>query len=84
MHHDCYELAFDTSSAANGPAVPDLVLVQREPGLGPGGHPLYRDRTGIFCAEISDRGEVRMFVTGAHQRPLRPSSVRRGAADARP
>lgn len=51
----------------------DGVVVHRTSSRGPGGHPVYTDETGIIRAEISDRGEVRMLATSAHQRPRRPS-----------
>ncbi|WP_380566368.1 DUF6296 family protein [Streptacidiphilus jeojiensis] len=55
---------------------PDGVVVHRTSSRGPGGHPVYADDTGIIRAEISDRGEVRMLATSAHQRPRRPSGCR--------
>ncbi len=73
---DGYELVF----AAPGTGAPrDVVLVLRSSRTGPGGHPVYRDRTGIVCAEISDRGEARMLASGGHQRLRHPVKVRRTA-----
>ncbi|MFB7512117.1 DUF6296 family protein [Streptomyces sp. NPDC056144] len=56
-----YELVFSDGSA------PDVVIVERTASTGPGGHPVYADRTGIIRAEISDRDEVRILATGGHQ-----------------
>ncbi|MFF7635092.1 DUF6296 family protein [Kitasatospora sp. NPDC008050] len=77
MPHERYELTFRHTPAVGHPDTPDVVVVQRQDATGPGGHPLYRDHSGIVCVEISDRGEARMFSTGVHQLPLRPTSVRR-------
>ncbi|MER5638085.1 DUF6296 family protein [Kitasatospora sp. NPDC002227] len=76
MIHQSYELTFRRTAATGEPGAPDVVVVERQEGTGPGGYPLYRDSSGILCAEISDRGEVRMLATGAHQRLLRPVAVR--------
>ncbi|GAA1243345.1 hypothetical protein GCM10009665_37760 [Kitasatospora nipponensis] len=77
MSHERYELTFRHTPAFGRPGNPDVVVVQRQEATGPGGHPLYRDRSGILCVEISDRDEVRMLSTGVHQSPLRPTAVRR-------
>ncbi|WP_035803441.1 DUF6296 family protein [Kitasatospora mediocidica] len=69
-----YELIFTRSAAeSGGPAEDppegreDVVVVDLTGTLGPGGHPVYVDSSGIVRAEISDRGEVRMLATGGHQ-----------------
>jgi hypothetical protein len=54
----------------------DTVVVVRTPELGPGGHCVYVDASGIVRAEISDRGEVRMLATNAEQRLSRPVRCR--------
>ncbi|WP_371478586.1 DUF6296 family protein [Kitasatospora sp. NBC_00315] len=71
---DGYELVFAVPGAG---ADQDVVLVSRSTVTGPGGHPVYRDATGIVCAEISDRGEARMLASGGHQRLRHPVAVRR-------
>ncbi|MFF0431431.1 DUF6296 family protein [Streptomyces sp. NPDC004327] len=58
-----YELVF---SDGTGEAR-DVVVVERTPARGPGGHPVYTDGTGIIRAEISDRAEVRILASGGHQ-----------------
>ncbi|OKI42046.1 hypothetical protein CG724_11470 [Streptomyces sp. CB02120-2] len=45
----------------------DLVVVSRIGRMGPGGHPVYEDATGIVQAEISDQAEVRILATGGGQ-----------------
>ncbi|WP_063771864.1 DUF6296 family protein [Kitasatospora mediocidica] len=79
MSDDHYELTFFHEPGPGPDDVPgcDIVLVHRRDTVGPGGHPLYHDDSGTVCAEISDRGEVRMFATGAHQHLRRPDLVRR-------
>ncbi|MEU8777912.1 DUF6296 family protein [Streptomyces sp. NPDC048606] len=67
-----YELTFPDGSGAAG----DTVVVERTEGVGPGGHPVYADRSGIVRAEISDRGEVRMLASGAHQKLTPPTAAR--------
>ncbi|MDH6137760.1 hypothetical protein P3T37_007193 [Kitasatospora sp. MAA4] len=59
-----YELIFTRTGAESGE---DVVLVSLTGTLGPGGHPVYVDTSGIVRAEISDQGEVRMLATGGHQ-----------------
>ncbi|MEU7701978.1 DUF6296 family protein [Streptomyces sp. NPDC015492] len=68
-----YELVFsdDTASAE------DVVLVERTPVKGPGGHPVYADPSGIIRAEISDRDEVRVLASGGHQVPAQNVLARR-------
>ncbi|WP_190157762.1 DUF6296 family protein [Streptomyces litmocidini] len=67
-----YELVFsdDTGTAE------DVVVVERTPLTGSGGHPVYADPTGIIRAEISDRNEVRILATGAHQQISRQVRAR--------
>ncbi|UQX04373.1 DUF6296 family protein [Streptomyces sp. RerS4] len=67
-----YELTFPDESGTPG----DTVVVERTDALGPGGHSVYADVTGIVRAEISDRGEVRMLASGAHQALTPPTTVR--------
>lgn len=50
----------------------DTVVVEPTGQVGPGGHPVYADASGIVRAEISDRGEVRMLASGGHQAPRTP------------
>ena len=54
----------------------DVVVVTRTAALGPGGHCVYADASGIVRAEISERGEVRMLATSAEQRFSRPVRCR--------
>jgi hypothetical protein len=72
--HDATRFELTFALPLSGSA--DGVVVHRTSGRGPGGHPVYADETGIIRAEISDRGEVRMLATSAHQRPRRPSACR--------
>ncbi|MCP3819669.1 DUF6296 family protein [Streptomyces sp. A3M-1-3] len=67
-----YELVFSGTDLPDA-AGEDLVVVHRSDRTGPGGHPVYVDDTGIVQAEISDRAEVRMIASGAHQE--HPSAV---------
>ncbi|MFF2404921.1 DUF6296 family protein [Streptomyces goshikiensis] len=60
--HGRYELAFP-----GGEGGADLVVVSRIGRMGPGGHPVYEDATGIVQAEISDQAEVRILATGGGQ-----------------
>ncbi|MFF6996463.1 DUF6296 family protein [Streptomyces sp. NPDC008313] len=77
---DHYRLTFTRRRAAAGTvttadaAPADEVVVDRTDALGPGGNPVYSDRTGILRAEISPAGEVRMLATGVYQSPLYPSA----------
>ncbi|MFJ9212922.1 hypothetical protein CU044_3214 [Streptomyces sp. L-9-10] len=68
---DTYTLVFAYPDAPVGdpddPDDEDVVLVHRTDRLGPGGHALYADETGIVLAEISDQDEVRMVASGGHQ-----------------
>ncbi|MEU0282755.1 DUF6296 family protein [Streptomyces sp. NPDC088147] len=68
---DTYTLVFAYPDApVSDPADPDdedVVVVHRTDRLGPGGHALYADETGIVLAEISDQDEVRMVASGGHQ-----------------
>ncbi len=57
-----YELVFQAPAVAD-----DVVVVHRTDRTGAGGCPVYQDATGIVRAEISERGEVRMLASGAHQ-----------------
>ncbi|MDH6117704.1 DUF6296 family protein [Kitasatospora sp. GAS204B] len=73
-----YELVFahaETDAATSEPY--DVVLVRPTGARGPAGHPVYGDATGIVRAEISDQGEVRMLLSGGHQAPRTPLTVRR-------
>ncbi|MER6996771.1 DUF6296 family protein [Streptomyces sp. NPDC000410] len=72
---DAYELVF-TDAGDAGTGAQDVVPVHRTDRKGPGGHPIYADDTGIVQAEISDRGEVRMIASGAHQHPASGVSAR--------
>ncbi len=58
-----YQLVFSDDTGTTE----DVVVVERTPFTGSGGHPVYADPTGIIRAEISDRDEVRILATGAHQ-----------------
>ncbi|CAM5687464.1 hypothetical protein GCM10010222_21880 [Streptomyces tanashiensis] len=62
-----YELVFSDSTGS----AQDVVIVERTPFTGSGGHPVYSDATGIIRAEISDRDEVRILASGGHQQPTR-------------
>ncbi|MGW7363461.1 DUF6296 family protein [Streptomyces sp. NPDC054841] len=64
---DVFELVFAGAGAEQAPGSEDAVVVHRTDRKGAGGHPIYTDDTGIVQAEISDRGEVRMIASGAHQ-----------------
>lgn len=75
MARDDFELVF-AGAAAGAPVGGDAVVVHRTDRKGPGGHPIYADDTGIVQAEISDRGEVRMIASGAHQQPPTGVEVR--------
>ncbi|MEU7065516.1 DUF6296 family protein [Streptomyces sp. NPDC053429] len=66
MSAERYELVLPGEPGAE----PDTVVVSRTQLTGPGGHPVYEDRTGIVRAEISDRGEIRMLPSGGHQDPV--------------
>ncbi|WP_232789723.1 DUF6296 family protein [Streptomyces jeddahensis] len=68
---DRYRLTFTDRSSGAG-VVTDEVIVERTDAVGPGGHPVYSDPTGILRAEISPAGEVRMLVTGVYQSPQAP------------
>ncbi|QNP66794.1 DUF6296 family protein [Streptomyces genisteinicus] len=68
---ESYELVFQASAVAD-----DVVTVRRTERAGPGGSPVYEDRTGIVRAEISERGEVRMLASGAHQAHPFPVTAR--------
>ncbi|WP_405015825.1 DUF6296 family protein [Kitasatospora sp. NBC_00070] len=70
-----FALAFPGDPGSHG--VQDVVVVERIGVLGPGGHPVYADRSGIVRAEISDRGEVRMLASGGHQIPRTPMVAER-------
>ncbi|WP_431678019.1 DUF6296 family protein [Kitasatospora sp. KL5] len=70
-----YELSFPHP----GQDTDDIVVVHPTGTLGPGGHPVYTDDSGIVRAEISDRDEVRMLATGGRQELTPPSTVRRRA-----
>jgi len=71
-----YELTFQLSLAGSVRTPAEVVVVHRTTAQGPGGHPVYVDETGIIRAEISDRGECRLFATSAHQRLHRPVGCR--------
>jgi hypothetical protein len=68
-----YELVF----ARPGGRGEDVVVVRPTGTSGPGGHPVYTDTSGIVRAEISDRDEIRMLASGAHQQLVPPVAVRR-------
>ncbi|MFI1015940.1 DUF6296 family protein [Streptomyces sp. NPDC020965] len=68
---ESYELVFPASGTED-----DVVVVRRTERAGAGGYPVYEDDTGIVRAEISERGEVRMLASGAHQAPGLPVTVR--------
>jgi hypothetical protein len=68
-----YELVFTHP----GEPDEDVVAVHATGTLGPGGHPVYTDDSGIVRAEISDRDEVRMLATGGQQDLSAPAAVRR-------
>ena len=68
-----YRLTFTHRQSGAGVIV-DEVVVERTDSLGPGGNPVYCDRTGILRAEISAAGEVRMLASGGYQTPLYPSA----------
>lgn len=70
-----YELIF-TRSADGSETAEDVVVVSLTGTLGPGGHPVYADNSGIVRAEISDRGEVRMLATGGQQDLMQPHAAR--------
>ncbi|GAA1083818.1 MULTISPECIES: DUF6296 family protein [Kitasatospora] len=70
-----YELSFPHP----GQDTDDIVVVRPTGTLGPGGHPVYTDDSGIVRAEISDRDEVRMLATGGRQELTPPSTVHRRA-----
>ncbi|MFJ9517874.1 DUF6296 family protein [Kitasatospora sp. NPDC101801] len=72
---DRFALAFPGDPGS--PDVQDVVVVESTGRLGPGGHPVYADRSRIIRAEISDRGEVRMLASGGHQRSRTPSAAER-------
>lgn len=67
-----YELVFSDGAGS----ARDVVTVERTLSKGPGGHPVYSDRTGIIRAEISDRGEVRVLASGGHQEPAQSVAAR--------
>ncbi|MFI1715199.1 DUF6296 family protein [Streptomyces litmocidini] len=67
-----YELVFSDDTGTTE----DVVVVERTPLTGSGGHPVYADPTGIIRAEISDRDEVRILATGAHQEVSRQVRAR--------
>ncbi|MEV8391148.1 MULTISPECIES: DUF6296 family protein [unclassified Streptomyces] len=78
---DTYTLVFAYPDApASDPGDEDVVVVHRTDRLGPGGHALYADETGIVLAEISDQDEVRMVASGGHQ-DLKASVRARPAED---
>ncbi|MET9110318.1 DUF6296 family protein [Streptomyces zhihengii] len=68
---ESYELVFQASAVAD-----DAVVVRRTDRAGPGGCPVYEDDTGIVRAEISERGDVRMLASGAHQAHPFPVTAR--------
>ncbi|WP_069816518.1 DUF6296 family protein [Streptomyces sp. TP-A0874] len=69
-----YRLIFSRPGDSGGAgAATDEVVVERTDDVGPGGNPVYRDVTGIFLAEISPAGEVRMLASGGYQSPRLPS-----------
>ncbi|MFD3537144.1 DUF6296 family protein [Streptomyces sp. NPDC058664] len=68
-----YELVFTDSAGSNQ----DVVVVERTPFTGSGGHPVYADPSGIIRAEISDRDEVRVLASGGHQDPAQHVLARR-------
>ncbi|WP_221350783.1 DUF6296 family protein [Streptomyces beigongshangae] len=70
---DRYRLTFTHGPSGTG-ADTDEVVVERTSSLGPGGHPVYCDPTGILRAEISGAGEVRMLASGGYQSPRPPSA----------
>jgi len=70
---DRYRLTF-THGPSGADADSDEVVVERTAALGPGGHPVYCDATGILRAEISQAGEVRMLASGGHQSPRPPTA----------
>lgn len=74
---DARELVFAPSIPGDPPSHADSVVVRRTQVVGPGGHPVYCDETGIVRAEINDADEVRMLVSSVHQDPRRPVSCRR-------
>jgi uncharacterized protein DUF6296 len=70
---DRYRLTF-TDRGSVTRVVTDEVIVERTDAVGPGGHPVYSDPTGILRAEISSAGEVRMLATGGYQSPQAPTA----------
>lgn len=74
-----YELVFPRPDGGDGEGAEDVVVVRPTGTLGPGGHPVYSDDSGIVRAEISDKDEIRMLATGGHQEPVPPTAVRRRA-----
>jgi hypothetical protein len=66
-----YELIFSLDEGGE-----DVVVVRPTGATGPGGHPVYRDDSGIIQAEITDRCEARMLPTSGHQTPRRPRVCR--------
>lgn len=82
--HSPYESSDETTSRAIeitfAPAgsrnPPDVVVLHCTPDLGPGGHSVYCDATGIIRAEVSASGEARMLPTSAQQQPARPVRCR--------
>ncbi|MHA6765328.1 DUF6296 family protein [Streptacidiphilus sp. PAMC 29251] len=80
-----FELKFAAGLRGAVSAKPETVVLRRLDMLGPGGHPIYSDISGIVRAEISDRFEVRMLATSSRQvlrRPVscRPVALRQAAA----
>ncbi|GAA5006210.1 MULTISPECIES: DUF6296 family protein [Streptomyces] len=71
---DRFRLSFTHPGSGGASVVTDEVVVERTESLGPGGHPVYSDPTGILRAEITPAGEVRMLASGAYQSPLNPSA----------
>ncbi|MEV7782410.1 DUF6296 family protein [Kitasatospora sp. NPDC088351] len=60
-----YVLTFPGTPGTQAPQ--DVVVVSRTATVGPGGHPVYEDDSGIVRAEISEAGEVRILASGGHQ-----------------
>ncbi|MFE9996978.1 DUF6296 family protein [Streptomyces avermitilis] len=73
LTQDRYRLTFTHGRSGADAATTDDVVVERTDSVGPGGHPVYCDSTGILRAEISPAGEVRMLASGGYQSPTSPS-----------
>ncbi|TDT97932.1 hypothetical protein EDD99_6136 [Streptomyces sp. 846.5] len=74
---DARELVFAAPAAGAPRGHEDTIVVRRTQVIGPGGHPVYCDETGIVRAEVSDDDEVRMLASSVHQDARRPISCRR-------